>query len=137
VQKPGVCVFEDDGQKLAPAVIASDLTVFFAPVTFGGYSADLKKGLDRLIGLISPFFMTIAGEIHHRPRYDKYPALMGVGVQEKPDRDSGEIFSTLVQRNALNFHSPGHAALLIPVGQDEKSICEKFAAVLNDLEGKK
>lgn len=39
-----------------------------------------KKGLDRLIGLVSPFFTKIAGETHHRPRYDRYPALLAVGV---------------------------------------------------------
>jgi len=136
VQKPGVCVLEDDAQKLAQEVIRSDLAVFFTPVTFGGYSADLKKGLDRLIGLISPFFMTISGETHHQKRYDRYPALLGVGLQKVPDRESGDIFSNLVERNAINFHSPGYAAQAISLGQDEKTIGDGLAAALNSLGGK-
>lgn len=52
VQTPGVCVIDDAGRDVARAVIQSDLAVFLIPVTFGGYSSELKKAVDRLICLL-------------------------------------------------------------------------------------
>jgi len=133
LQKPGLCLLEDDGQELAAAVIGSDLTVFFTPVTFGGYSSELKKGLDRLIGLILPFFVKISGEIHHQARYEKYPFLLGVGVLAAQGQRCGEIFSTLVKRNAINFHAPGYAVTLVGEDQEERSINEDIKDALAEL----
>ncbi|MBE0467571.1 MAG: flavodoxin family protein [Candidatus Desulforudis sp.] len=107
---PGVCVIKDDAREVAGKVVRSDLVVLITPVTFGGYSAELKKIMDRLIPLISPFFTKIRGEVHHKPRYEKYPRLVAVGILPVPDADSEHLFKTLVSRNALNFHSPAYAA---------------------------
>jgi multimeric flavodoxin WrbA len=137
LRTPGECLLKDDGQKVAAAVIGSDLSIFFTPVTFGGYSAELKKGLDRLICLILPLFMKVSGEVHHQPRYEKYPRLMGVGVQRSPDREGGEIFSALLRRNAINLHAPGFTVNLMAAGQDETSIRESLDASLMELGGTK
>ena len=45
IKTPGMCVEADAGREIAKAVIRSDVTVFFTPVTFGGYSPELKKGV--------------------------------------------------------------------------------------------
>lgn len=114
IKTPGICRFNDDGRKIARQFIQSDLSILFTPVTFGGYSAELKKTLDRaLLGLVSPFFMKINGEVHHKPRYDQYPRLMGVGVLPHADKESERIFKGLVNRNALNLHVPAHIAGVI------------------------
>ena len=42
---PGTCVIRDDGIDVASKVINSDLTIFLTPITFGGYSSELKKAL--------------------------------------------------------------------------------------------
>jgi len=133
VQTPGVCVIDDSGRDVARAVIQSDLAVFLTPVTFGGYSSELKKAVDRLICLISPFFMKIEGEVHHKPRYERYPRLMGVGVLPQPDEESERIFTTLVGRNAINLHALAHVGgvVLSSQGSNEiqKDIQALFAAV--------
>jgi multimeric flavodoxin WrbA len=113
VKTPGVCVSTGAGRDIARAVIQSDVTVFLTPITFGGYSSELKKAVDHLIGLVSPFFMRIGGETHHKPRYDRYPRLLGLGTLPNADDESERIFTTLVERNALNLHSPAHAAGII------------------------
>jgi multimeric flavodoxin WrbA len=113
VKTPGVCVSTGVGRDIAGAVMQSDLTVFLTPVTFGGYSSELKKAVDHLIGLVSPFFMRIGGETHHKPRYARYPRLLGVGRLSEADDESERIFTTLVERNAINLHSPSHAAGVI------------------------
>lgn len=116
VKTPGVCVSTGAGRDIARAVIQSDLTVFLTPITFGGYSSELKKAIDHLIGLVSPFFMRIGGETHHKPRYDAYPRLLGLGALSEADVESERIFTTLVERNAINLHSPSHAAGVILTG---------------------
>ena len=110
---PGLCRFNDDGRAVAKKFIQSDLVIFLSPVTFGGYSSQLKKAIDRMICLISPFFTKIKGETHHKKRYDKYPRLLGVGVLSGADESSGDIFTKLVERNAINMHSPAHEALVV------------------------
>jgi hypothetical protein len=110
IQTPGQCLIDDAGRDVARATIQSDLVVYLTPVTFGGYSSALKKALDRSIGLVSPFFTQIGGEVHHRPRYERYPRCIGLGVLPEPDAESEQIFARLVGRNALNLHAPAHAA---------------------------
>ena len=117
---PGTCVIDDAGRDVAKSALLCDLLVFFTPVTFGGYSSELKKAVDRLIPLLSPFFMKIGGEIHHRPRYPRYPPILGLGLLPEPDPEKERIFRTLVGRNALNYHSPFHMAEVAVAGQEEK-----------------
>ena len=86
VKTPGMCVEADAGREIAKAIIRSDVTVLFTPVTFGGYSPELKKMVDRFVQLASPFFHMDHGEVHHPPRYAHRPRLMMVGVQRHPNR---------------------------------------------------
>lgn len=70
VKTPGMCVEADAGRDIAKAVIRSDVAVLLTPVTFGGYSPELKKTFDRFIQLISPFFQMDHGEVHHPPWWE-------------------------------------------------------------------
>jgi multimeric flavodoxin WrbA len=134
VKTPGICRFNDAARAIAGQFIQSDLAILFTPVTFGGYSAELKKALDRvIICLLSPFFMKIDGEVHHKRRYDLYPRLMGVGVLPHADKESEKIFKTLVDRNALNLHTPAHIAGVIVsdqgAGKSRKQIQSLLTAI--------
>jgi multimeric flavodoxin WrbA len=104
-KSPGICKIKDDGQHIARDIITSDLAVPFTAVTFGGYSAELKKAIDRALCLISPFFTIIDGEVHHQKRYERYPYWLTVGTLPGPDEASERIFKTLARRNALNLHT--------------------------------
>lgn len=119
VKTPGTCVIDDPGREVAGAALRCDLLVFLTPVTFGGYSSELKKAVDRLIPLLSPFFVRIGDEIHHRPRYPEYPPILGVGLLPAPDPEQERIFRTLVGRNAVNYHSPFHETAVIGPGEEE------------------
>ena len=112
----------------------SDLSVLFTPVIFGGYSAELKKALDRaLLCLVAPFFMKINGEVHHKPRYVRYPRLMGVGVLPHADKESEEIFKKVVERNALNLHVPAHIAGVILSDQGEEKSRKHIKTLLTAI----
>ena len=102
VKTPGVCVIDDAGREVARTYIQSGMVVFISPITFGGYSYELKKIFDRLIPILSPFFKKVGGEIHHKMRYERYPHFLVIGILPEPDREKEEIFNTLIARNALN-----------------------------------
>jgi multimeric flavodoxin WrbA len=106
VKTPGICIIDDYGRDAAARLINSDLLIFLTPVVFGSYSYQLKKALDRMIPLISPYFKKVKGEIHHKKRYPKYPSLLAIGIIEETNEQASEIFKNLVERNSINFHSP-------------------------------
>jgi multimeric flavodoxin WrbA len=133
VKSPGICVIDDAGREIAKNFIQSDLAVFLTPITFGGYSSELKKALDRIICLISPFFMKIDGEVHHKRRYEKYPRLMALGAQPQFDPEEKEIFRTLVARNAINLHTPAHAAGVLVGSQSENQIRKSIQTLLSEV----
>lgn len=114
---PGICVINDAGRDVLKTFVQSDMAVFMTPVTFGGYSSDLKKAVDRLIPGISPYFMKINGETHHRPRYERFQKLVAIGELRFPDLESEGIFKKLVERNAINMHSPAHTSCIV-LGED-------------------
>ena len=136
VKTPGTCVIPDDGREVAASMIRSDMVVLLTPVTLGGYSSILKKAMDRIIPLLSPFFVKIHGEVHHKRRYERYPDLFGVGLMQQEDTESREIFSKLVERNARNFYCRGYS-LAIPRIDVGKKLAIDFSRMLTLTEGGK
>jgi NADPH-dependent FMN reductase len=134
-KSPGVCRFDDDGRTIARTVINSDVMILFTPVTFGCYCAELKIALDRLICLISPFFIKIRGEVHHRRRYERYPRLVGLGLLPEPDPESERIFTSLVRRNALNLHAPAHLARVLLTSGKPEAHADMIRSLRTTMEG--
>ncbi|HXX58046.1 MAG TPA: NAD(P)H-dependent oxidoreductase [Thermodesulfovibrionales bacterium] len=132
VKTPGICVINDAGRDIARLVIRSDLLLLVTPVTFGGYSSELKKAVDRLIPLNSPFFKKISGEIHHKPRYGRYPSLLAIGSLPDRDEENEQIFRTLVKQNAINFHSPAFAAGFLYGTQTPQEMRETIHTLLSE-----
>ncbi len=130
---PGTCLIDDGGREVARRFIGSDLVVFLTPVTFGGYSSELKKALDRLIPLISPFFQKIRGETHHRRRYDRHPALIGIGMTGSDDEEKARVFRKLLQRNVINLHNPKNAALIVTEGDNPDRLREKIREAMREV----
>ena len=133
---PGLCKTDGDaGREITGAMIGSDVLVLLTPVTFGGYSSEIKKAMDRSICMVSPFFRRVDGEVHHKLRYRRYPALAAVGVLHEPDEEQERIFRTLVERNALNFDSPVTAACVLPAGAPSAEVRDRLAAGLEPVLG--
>ena len=131
---PGLCTTEGDaGRDHASALIKSDLGVILTPITFGGYSSEIKKAMDRIICLVLPFFRRVDGEVHHSRRYGKYPALAAVGVLPAPDEEQARIFRTLVGRNALNMDSPVTAACVLQAAAPMAEVQETLAVDLEPV----
>lgn len=130
IKTPGICIIDDYSRMINKLFVQADLAVLLSPLTFGGYSSELKKALDRIIPVISPYFTTIDGETHHRKRYQKYPSLVGVGFTERIDQEEKSTFSDLVQRNSINMHSAFQGSLIMRFDQDPRELENQFEALL-------
>lgn len=131
---PGLCFQKDEAQSIVKKIIQSDLLVFLTPLTFGGYSSELKKIIERMLGLLQPGVILIKGESHHIKRYACYPSLLGIGVAETQDDEAERIFSTLIERHSLNFYPPKHRAEVFLAGEEEESIRMRTKKILSDME---
>lgn len=135
VKSPGLCVIDDAGRDIASAVVNSDVTIWLSPIRFGCFNSILKKVIDRLVCLISPFFMRQNGLLRKKPRYVSYPALICLGSLTKPDNESEEIFARLVERNALSLHAPAHAHAILYESLSEEKLCAEITRVLHQAGG--
>lgn len=130
IKTPGICMHADAGREVSRAYIQSDTTILFTPVTFGGYASELKKVVDRIIPLNLPFFRKYHGEIHHVPRYEHNPRLVGIGLQSRSDPEVARFFRTLVGRNALNFNAPSYAGGVLNSTQGHKALRQQVQMLL-------
>lgn len=125
VKTPGICVISDDATEIIRKMVNCDLVVDLSPVTFGGYSSELKKMLDRSIPILLPYFKRVKGEIHHFQRYENVPANLMIGYQETSDPLSAECFLNLTRRNALNMQPPKWSSVVIDSQAKVTSALEK------------
>jgi multimeric flavodoxin WrbA len=133
---PGECVIKDDARDVVGSYVGSDLVVFVTPVTFGGYSSQLKKLLDRIIlSVLDPRFTTVGGEVHHLLRYRRYPKTIGLGTLPSTDPEAERLFARLVARNGLNIHQTAESVVLVGVADPESA--RRSAETLLDRAGVK
>ena len=106
VKTPGECVLKDDGERVCRSVIGSDFALLAAPLVMGFPTALLKRTIDRLLPLIHPYIAIVAGEIHHRARYQRYPTFALLTERGAADTDADlDIVTDVFSRTALNFKS--------------------------------
>ena len=106
VQTPGICTIVDDNQEINRTIINSDLVLFASPLVMGFVTSALKKKMDRMIPLVHPYLMVEHGELHHLPRYQKYPLFNLLVQPEKADGgDTLAIVTQLFSRTARNIKS--------------------------------
>ena len=122
VRNPGMCNVNDDNRKIAEQIVNSDLMVYLTPITFGGYSAALKRMVDHQIQNIAPFFAKIDGETHHAPRYTSYPDFLAIGWQTEPDAKAEALFEQLTRRNAINFYAKNALSAVVSASQTDEEI---------------
>jgi multimeric flavodoxin WrbA len=126
VETPGICVIDDYGRESAKKMIQSEYMFYLTPIRYGGYSAELKKALDRSLPLLSPFFRVFHEEIHHEQRYDKYPNMIVYGILDEPNEEQEEIFTELTKRNSLNNFAEKYSCQIIYKTDEKQIILEKI-----------
>jgi len=130
---PGECVIDDRQRNIYSDMARSDCVILITPITFGGYSNELKKGMDRLIPVLLPFFRKYQGETHHPNRYGKTWDLLGVGTISARDEEKETLFKEIVHRNSLNLHSQNMSSLILVNGSSEAEIDRKVVEGLRQV----
>jgi multimeric flavodoxin WrbA len=140
VRSPGMCNTDDDNRLLAARIMHSDLLVYLTPVTFGGYASPLKRMVDHQIQNLLPFFASVDGEIHHEPRYRRYPNLLVIGwmpaseEHSAPDPQAEAVFRHLVYRNAINLYAQKSASGVLVGEPSERELSDQVGLWLAALE---
>jgi len=132
---PGACAHRDDGREVAARWVRSDLVVLLTPVTFGGYSWELKKALDHVIPILLPYLRKKGADTHHPQRYERRRDLLVVGTVPAGEADGPEArtFRRLVERNALNMQPPRWSSGVLECGTNEWEVRVKVSALLEEV----
>ncbi len=103
VKTPGACCHGDDTQEVLRASINADFVVILTENAAGYMTSLSKKMLEKFVPLVHPYIELVDGECHHIARYDKYPKLGLVYLDEDLDHTDFHITRHMVKRAALNF----------------------------------
>jgi hypothetical protein len=134
LKTPGLCVLPDAANEIMGKQARSDLFVLLTPLTFGGYSSQLKKMLDRTMGMCIPVYRFYHGELHHTLRYPRPARLLGIGVVPEYDEAGARVFDLLIERTALNYHSPSFASQVLAEGQGSEQVRGAVQSLISQLE---
>ena len=134
-QTPGVCAHHDGGGKVAERWVPSDLIVLLTPVTFGGYSSELKKALDHVIPILQPFMQKRHGETRHPQRYERRRDLLVVGTVPSGQARGPEAatFRRLVERNTRNMQPPRWAVGVLETGASDWEVRAAVGSLLAEV----
>lgn len=105
LKTPGQCVFNDISSDINKDYVGSDMAIFVSPVKYGCYTPAIRRTLDRMLPNILPFFKLMNGEMHHTPRYKKYPRFVTFGYGESITAEEEDTFQCLSNANAINFQA--------------------------------
>ena len=132
---PGLCAHHDGGREVAERWVPSDLVVFLTPVTFGGYSSQLKKALDHVIPVLQPFMRTRAGETRHPQRYERRRDLLVVGTAPAGQAGGPEAqtFRRLVERNTYNMEPTRWTTGVLEQGTNDWEVRVAVNALLAEV----
>ena len=135
VKTPGVCVHNDAGREVAERAAHSDLLIYLTPVTFGGYSSELKKALDHLVPLKLPDLRKTGADTRHPQRYDRNHDLLVVGTVPAGQADGAgaRTFRRLVERNCLNLQPERRAAGVLERGAGDWEVGVTVGALLEEV----
>ena len=59
-----------------------------------------------MICLVLPQFTMVDGEVHHKPRYSRYPTWLALGTLPEHSAEESALFKRLVERNSVNLYNP-------------------------------
>lgn len=133
VKTPGECVYKDQGKQIAMDMARCRVIVLVTPVTFGGYSSELKKGLDRVLPILLPDFANYDGETHHPHRYSKGFDVIAIGTMPRENEQNAKLFRDLVVRNSLNMHSSKRPIRVVIKGQGEDAVRKQAVDAVKEM----
>lgn len=134
VKSPGVCRAHDAEEAIVQAIHDADRVVMLDAITFGGYSYTVKRALDRLICLLSPFFEKRASLTHHDARYEHTARFVTLGWMPAADEDVRLTWQALADANSLNLLAPSVGVAVLPDDSRETWSAEVRRALASTAE---
>ena len=106
-------------------MVNSDLVIYATPLTAGFITSEIKKTMDRSIGVALPYINVYDGESHHPPRYENVAnrAIM-IFEDDKTDQEAVENVFEYFDRVTLNMHNEKMYKCLVTADSVEEKINE-------------
>lgn len=113
LKTPGHCFIKDELQHIGACIGTCDELILISENWYGGYSAAVKKVLDRSIAFALPFFTYRGGMIRHRLRYKQQRDLRVIlyGSFTEGEKDAAHA---MVAANQVNLGCKSSALDMIP-----------------------
>ena len=130
---PGKCIIDDFGNNILSLYNDSDLLILLNPITFGGYSYQIKKALDRLIPVSIPIFDNENGDYFYKKRNTHAPALIGIGIMGEKNTEEEKLFYRLLNRNGFNLRLPFYRGLVFDNKDKNEEISKNLELLLKEI----
>jgi len=98
---PGTCGIKDSQNDVLFQFLNSDAVVVVTPVRFGCCNALTKNFMDRTQPLFLPFQAAKHGRSIMKPRYEKFPDQIWLGIMENDNDEDEAVFETFIQNSNL------------------------------------
>ncbi len=105
----GKCVSRDDGDWIYGKILRGDALVVVTPILFGGYSARMKRVIDKFGLLMDPHYFLVNGEMTKGGFIGRTFRYFALGVAERADADEAEAFKALVNETVIITRGVGRA----------------------------
>lgn len=116
--KPGICAIKDGLNEILKQYLKADMAIIVTPIIFGTCNSRTKGFIDRTEPLGLPYQGSKNGKTMMEKRYDKYPDIIFVGIDEKNDINSNEAFKNTVINCNLALNS-NNAKVKIITGKED------------------
>jgi multimeric flavodoxin WrbA len=103
---PGICVTKDIQNEILKNYICSDIVIVITPINFGCCNYQVKNFIERTQPLFLPYQIAKNGHSIMKARYEKYPELKFIGIQENEENDSTKKFIDFIEKCNLSEASP-------------------------------
>ncbi|RDY25385.1 flavodoxin family protein [Romboutsia weinsteinii] len=129
---PGCCIIHDESNEISRSMIKCNNLIIVSKIVYGGYSPYIKRILDRSIPNILPFFKVVNNEMHHKPRYKKYPKLTVIGYGANITDSEKNTFKKLVKANSINLQNNQYEVFIVSSIDEVKQLISKIEVKNNE-----
>ncbi|MCR5794056.1 MAG: NAD(P)H-dependent oxidoreductase [Solobacterium sp.] len=119
---PGRCVIKDGYEDMGQLVHQADEVIVISRYTYGGFSGFVKNVFDRCLGYVLPHFEVIAGETHHKKRYDEVKPFTFIFYGDHIGSDERKSAETYVKAVCANFRAEVREVVFRECGQEKRTV---------------
>ncbi len=117
-KNPGICCNNDGCNDIYRNYLSSDKVIIIAPIAFGCFNSKTKNFIDRAQLLSLPLQTYKNKKTIMKPRYDKYPELIGIGVTDNMNKKEIDTFKSFIMNSNFAAFSKNVSAEVITYSND-------------------